>query len=673
MRGRNAAALAAWLLLGVLYLVHGFHVFRSAVDAPFWDDWALVQWEGFGYWQWLLALHIDHPLLFTKLLVSLQDALGAWDVEVHRKLNWLLYGAQVVLLGLLVRGPAPPPAAGEPERRGDAGWAALVLCGCMLSTLNMVNHEWVVQTSYHLFVICLLSTALALRRCGDGAIAVGGLALAAAPQTLAAGMMVTALGLPLLVWRWARSDRAGRRPGGLLRWGSAVVLGLAAASLAASAMRYLRGGSKGSIADSHEPLELLRLLATLVGRGFTPRELQAATGAAVLVGLALLAGLAVRRRRLGEPPIVGLAFALLCALGFLSLVAYGRGSSALVQDQYAEVQALLPALLAAAVAALVERRALRLGTLLLLLALALWGYRDEWRYRLYEERATAVHRQTVECAARGWRGWQQRNCVWAFPEWHDFSSDLRNARREETALYLRTRPGDDAIATPVADAVGWLQTSSYQGRHLVLEGWSQEAGTPRLRSNGRWIAAEHVERHPRRQLARRRDLPESAPIGLRITVDRDVAPTAELDGVEVYFERDGVLLRVHPQFTVHAGEALWADGRRLGKAEREASADWVDGSDEVVSAEQREGAWEIAVDPPLSAEELAAASAHGHAEDRFFALDLAADPATGALRARLPPGTRERPDDLEALVVAAPHRGYLWIALAAPDAAPAPL
>lgn len=641
-------------LIAGTYLVHGYHVLRTAVDAPRHDDWALTRWDHLSWLGWIVTLHVDHPLSFTKLLASTMDALGGWNVEIHRRINFGLYGLQIALLiAVLMRACR---SVGTPASR--AVFLPFLLVWPAVTTFNWLNHVWAIQTSYHLFVAFTMLAAFGLQSRGTRAWILTCVAACAVLQTLAAGLVVAPLALAVLVY--SRRDRQGRR-GSAARW---LCFGVAVLAWGVSIVRYLRGGTMGTFPSEVERTDSVLLFLRLLGRAFVPDGPESMAGGVILL-LMLGLGLRTLRRvaRLRRESL-GLVFSVMVCVSFLGLVAWGRDLDAIGQNQYAEIQALLPSLLGAWL--LTSWRGSVRGFVALagLLVVVVFGFQLGQVAPERYEQASALDQETVECAVRRWREWAPRNCVQAFPPRHDFTTDLAHARRDQTTLYQRTLPGSDT-SPPDGLARGRIEQVEVDWDHVELTGWTSTPGALVLRSNGRVVVPQTLERVPRRNRSRRFGLPEDTEIGFWIQIRRDDAPTAQLDGIQVLVETEEGRLQVAADFDMEGDNAVWADGRRLPRAESEAL------SVSVVSAAPTE--WRLLVEPALSEEQWQALEAVVLRHEGY--VPVAVDPqdegeatADGSSRVRVHWSEAKDAADQElAVVLLSPQRGFVWLE-ALPDA-----
>jgi hypothetical protein len=102
LKGRKAFIIA-W---GILFIAIGwnfYNVFQLAADIPIEDDWdyleAVANWD----WRTLFAVHVQHRIIFTRLLFYLCHSFNLLDFRFIIILNWFIYLGMVGATALLFR------------------------------------------------------------------------------------------------------------------------------------------------------------------------------------------------------------------------------------------------------------------------------------------------------------------------------------------------------------------------------------------------------------------------------------------------------------------------------------------------------------------------------------------------------------------------------------------
>lgn len=143
---------AAWLLAFSPAIVLAWFIALHAVNIPVWDDWEraelLEKWEtGTLTFADLYAPHIDHRMVFPRIITILCNTLGDGDVKWEIAVNYLLglaAGLGVWRLGRQTLG-------------GQWGPALTFFCNLWIfSPIQLDNWLWPVQTSFLLPMPCLV-------------------------------------------------------------------------------------------------------------------------------------------------------------------------------------------------------------------------------------------------------------------------------------------------------------------------------------------------------------------------------------------------------------------------------------------------------------------------------------------------------------------------------------
>ena len=102
LKGRKAFIIA-W---GILFIAIGwnfYNVFQLAADIPIEDDWDYLEAVANWNWRTLFAVHVQHRIIFTRLLFYLCHCFNLLDFRFIIILNWFIYLGMVGATALLFR------------------------------------------------------------------------------------------------------------------------------------------------------------------------------------------------------------------------------------------------------------------------------------------------------------------------------------------------------------------------------------------------------------------------------------------------------------------------------------------------------------------------------------------------------------------------------------------
>lgn len=329
----RAGHIARWLNIGAIvifggaFLWHWFLIWTWAVDIPFMDDWNHFPPQQQPILSWLFALHNEHRVATTRLLILALWRLDGWDLVVHQVLNFAIYG--VVLLSLLVF--ARRRAIEMPL------WAALGFLLFPLSPIAYENHIWATQTQWHFVLLFLFWAVLFLWDETQSTTRVmwGTLCCVLSIYSLSAGLVASVvIWLCFTLFKRKRWGNASHRKLELRQW-----MATGAILLVASAL-YLNGYHKP---EAHPAFSFpwtsafweyfLALLASGFGL-LAPSGIAARGFFALVLCLSPLLGEWVQNRRRHEatPPALQAIFcAQLAILAMLAAIAGGRAGLGIEQ------------------------------------------------------------------------------------------------------------------------------------------------------------------------------------------------------------------------------------------------------------------------------------------------------------------------------------------------------
>ena len=151
-----SASRFAALAVIALFIFHFAIIYRNVVNIPYWDDWAMFRGsapETLSL-QWLFAQHNEHRIATTKFLVWLQCHMNGWNYSGHILLNFLIYG--LLLLGLVQFSRKAIPESPL--------WVMLAFIVFFLSPMNAFNNFMAIQTVAHFDLIFFLGATYFLCR-----------------------------------------------------------------------------------------------------------------------------------------------------------------------------------------------------------------------------------------------------------------------------------------------------------------------------------------------------------------------------------------------------------------------------------------------------------------------------------------------------------------------------
>ncbi|HVF84704.1 MAG TPA: hypothetical protein VM821_01880 [Abditibacteriaceae bacterium] len=389
-----------------LYLYHFFVVWTYAVDVPFWDEWEMLSPGALSpnlNIPWLFAQHNEHRIVTDKLFIWLLLRWNGWDIAAQQLLNFLIYGALLLVVVQMARKTAPKMPL----------WAILSFVVFLLSPINHENHLMAFQSSFHFVVLFFLCAALFFfdtKTDADGnttqswkSLLLGSLFAVLSIYSLASGLLSCAV--LLLVFGIWKTQRARNAAAALQsrEWRQFVAVGL----LLAGAMALWFVGWQASTSQSLRASPFSALFwvwfLNILSAGFGFASYSVIAGLACLVFvLAPFAKLLLRSRsalrsRQVEEGTNAFSFWAPCAvtLGLLAVLLFvtsgriGYGLPASKTPRYTEFVLVLIPLAAAAWYPFVAGSRMRVPVLVALWTFCFLSFLPTWGYfRFYPERYT---------------------------------------------------------------------------------------------------------------------------------------------------------------------------------------------------------------------------------------------------------------------------------------------
>lgn len=429
-------AVLSLVVCGVLFLFHCSLVWYYAVDVPFWDEWAMFSPDqlpaGFSL-RSIGSQHLEHRFATTKLLIWLQYAWNGWDVALHQRLNFLLFGVLLASIAGFVKNTMPD----------TPWWLIMAFLVFVLSPINWLNHFMAYQTSTHLYVLLTFLVAWLIFKpdASMPRLLTGGMVCCLLIFTSAAGAAATGTLGAVFVAYELNALRRGRPSAGIaLRIAAVVVpIGLAGAL-------WLHGYRHDPDFPALTPPTSWSYWAhwfavVALGFGF---ELKAPLLGLVCV-LAVIVPLAAARRARDATGTTSFApFAVVLALlAGAAAVSLGRASLGAAQarsPRYAEyVLPLVPLTAAAWYAWLAAHRREALTAVATLWVICALSFADDWlSFRFYAREADRRN-AGLSCVAEYYDGTGSGTCETIFPADHPIglASLLDSAKALNASFYRK--------------------------------------------------------------------------------------------------------------------------------------------------------------------------------------------------------------------------------------------
>lgn len=447
-------------LCSALFLFHLALIWHYAVDVPFWDEWS-----EFGPDQlpagWSLrsvtSQHLEHRFAMANVLIRLQYAWNGWDVAVHQRLNFLLFGVLLISIAGFVRKTIPETPL----------WVVLAFLLFVLSPINWMNHFMAYQTSTHLYVMLVLLAAWLLfdAFATKVRLLLGGCVAAALVFTSAAGTAATvalAIGFVTFEMRGFARPRDSQ-PETAARFAAAVLP--MAVALALWSNGYRHEATFPALTPPTSWAYWDHFLG-LVGLGFGFQLHVPLIGAVCI--LAVLGPLIAPAMSRGVAPARGAWTPLAAALALLAgaaAVSLGRASFGFAQaksPRYAEyVLPLVPLTAAAWYRWFALRGSRPLTAVAVLWLVCFSSFANDWRSFRFYGREALRRNSGVTCIEEYYRGVSDGICPTIYPA--DFpgglASFLDSAKELNASFYrkmvargARSREADPMFPSEPASA-----------------------------------------------------------------------------------------------------------------------------------------------------------------------------------------------------------------------------
>lgn len=432
--------LALVVCIGV-FVYHFAVVWTYAVNVPFFDEWAFFNPDalpaGFSL-RWLFALHNEHRMVTTKLVVWALFLLNGWDAALHQALNFVVFGLLLAWLYWFARRAAPRLAP----------WVVLSFLVLLLTPLNIENHSWAFQSVVHFWLLFFLVAAYFLFEESQRgrSLAAGCAAVVLSAYSLAGGVLS---GLVLLgafaVFKLLRARRAA--DGRLMKrelFQLVAVACVVGGALALWFVGYQRPNNDATVTPPYAASFWVFFL-NVVSVGFGFEEPSVVPGVVCLfVVLAPLGGLVWRRggRLKGaEWSIVVAAAGLLAVLAVTTLGRAGFGVRLAKASRYTEFGMALVPLSALAWALFLEgRRRLRAWVLAGVWVFCLAGSWSSW-WEFGDYKSQAIYRVTgMRCLKVYYDRGGAARCPLLHPE--DLGERLEAGKRLNASFYRELMAGE---------------------------------------------------------------------------------------------------------------------------------------------------------------------------------------------------------------------------------------
>jgi hypothetical protein len=151
----NINLLITFIVATIFAAVYGWHFItlqKYLVNIPYWDEWGVLDTPGAlqdgGSISWIFALHNEHRIATTKILICLLYKLDGWNLIVHQKLNYFLYGVLLLLIILFACKIIPHLRI----------WITISFLIFLLSPINSENHIMGFQSQMHFSLFFFLTS-----------------------------------------------------------------------------------------------------------------------------------------------------------------------------------------------------------------------------------------------------------------------------------------------------------------------------------------------------------------------------------------------------------------------------------------------------------------------------------------------------------------------------------
>ncbi len=284
----NIAKKTSWVLVAVPMLILLVTLLRYSVNVPFWDQWEYVSLldklhNGTLTLADLWRQHNEHRILFPKVVTLLLSLVTGYNVRFEVVLNFLTASLTFYVLSTLLRQTFN-------KARGYTIVAAPIIAWILFSPVQWINWIWGFQLCFFMGIAAtvltirvLMSDSL-LRESKHLYVAI--VTATIATYSLGNGLVVWIVGLGLLIVRHTR-----RRD--LLVW-----CGSAGAVIASYLYGFHRSPESLSLlVVAKQPIAVLKYTLSYLGHNLATTAVGARYAGAILLGIIVLCGLFLYRRK----------------------------------------------------------------------------------------------------------------------------------------------------------------------------------------------------------------------------------------------------------------------------------------------------------------------------------------------------------------------------------------
>ncbi|HVQ40062.1 MAG TPA: hypothetical protein VMS31_21160 [Pyrinomonadaceae bacterium] len=180
------ASIRTWTLILVLggfvalFLIHFAIVWKSVVNLPSDDEWALLRDPDTLSLRWIWVQHNEHRIVTTKFLIWLLYHWDGWNLQTNVLINFIIFGVTLAWLIWVAKKLSPRLPL----------WAILGFTVFMLSPILWMNHLIGLQVCFHFWLLFfLISTYFLFGPIQNWQrLVIGGLAAAASLYSLGTGL-----------------------------------------------------------------------------------------------------------------------------------------------------------------------------------------------------------------------------------------------------------------------------------------------------------------------------------------------------------------------------------------------------------------------------------------------------------------------------------------------------
>ena len=380
-------------IFGYLFFKQGYYIFKSAIDLPILDDWEAVGPERIPEhlnWEWLLAPHNEHRILFTRLQAYILYNINFWDVRVHIQLNYVIYGFICALILWQI--------FKSTKNFYEAALVTLFANG-LNSQFIAGNHLWAYQSHFHFVLLFpILGIQLLFARKDSTALFFFGvLCLAACSFSFSTGV-VSSFVLTLASMTDVLFKLKFRNLN--IRVGIVRLFILSAVMIPCFYFHIINHAVNIYHAAPVSPFYFLfwDYFFNIYSLGFGYAEISSLLGFICFTPILFLFFLNFKKTFADRGSIQN-TLLLLNILIFIGVIAYGRGNFPIASShsyRYCEFSAQIAALSALLILRL-PKNILKFSALLILFVAFLIGTQDAWLYRKNYKRIFDQRTENLKC------------------------------------------------------------------------------------------------------------------------------------------------------------------------------------------------------------------------------------------------------------------------------------